>query len=52
MTATEGIIQPATIAEHKALGCRTLMAGCDDCHREAVVYVAGFPDAFPIPDWR
>ena len=34
----------------KALGCRTLMAECDDCHREAVVDVSGFPNALPVPD--
>ena len=43
-------IRPATIADLKALGCRTLMAGCDDCHREAVVDVSGFPNALPVPD--
>jgi hypothetical protein len=45
-------IRPATIAELKALGCRTLMAECDDCHREAVVDVSGFPNAPPFLMWR
>ena len=26
------------------------MAGCDDCHREAVVDVSGVSDSFPVPD--
>jgi hypothetical protein len=38
-------IRPAIIADLKALGFRTLMAACDDCHREAVVDVSGFPNA-------
>jgi hypothetical protein len=26
------------------------MAECDDCHREAVVDVSGFPNALSVPD--
>jgi ribosomal protein L44E len=42
--------QPATIANHKANGCKTVEASCDDCRHEAIVDVSGFPDDFPVPD--
>jgi hypothetical protein len=43
-------ILPATIANHKANGCKTVEASCDNCRHEAIMDVSGFPDHFAVPD--
>ncbi|MCV9937705.1 hypothetical protein OIU35_15225 [Boseaceae bacterium BT-24-1] len=44
------MVQPATVASHRALGLSRVEIWCNVCIHNAEISTDGLPDDFPIPD--
>jgi len=49
MSRDSAIIPPMTRGNMRANGVQSLRVHCEACHRDAVINVAQYPDAIPVP---